>query len=264
MMTSITVQTNKNRKIKKIGTAAAVSLLWLALWQGVYLAVGQEVLVVSPAAVFLRMCALAGTGDFWLAAVRSLLRIMAGFFCGVALGTALAALCAALPPVKAFFSPALHVVKATPVASFIILALVWMSRAHVPVFICILMVLPIVWGNVMAGAKAVDRSLLEMARVFHFSKRKLLTKLYVPTVLPYFISGCTTGMGLAWKAGIAAEVLSTPAFSIGTKIYESKVYLETVDLFAWTALVILLSVLLERLFVLCMRRVNRNYSRKEG
>ena len=236
--------------------AAAV---WLALWQAAASAVHQEILLVGPLTVLRRVAQLAVTGEFWSITAASLCRIAAGFALAVAFGTGLAVLTAFFPLAYALFSPLLSIVKATPVASFIILALVWLKGSWVPVAISCLMVLPVVWGNVHKGLQAVDGQLLEMAHVYRWEKRKTARLLYLPAALPYFTAACGTGAGLAWKAGIAAEVLGRTVNSIGRQIYDSKIYLETADLFAWTAVLILLSVVFEKLFLSWLRRAGRNY-----
>lgn len=141
-------------------------------------------------------------------------------------------------------------IKSTPVASFIILALVWLTGNYVPIFIGFLMVLPVIYSNVFQGIAQVDVKLLEMAKVFRMSRGKKLLKIYIPSVLPYFTAACRTALGLAWKAGVAAEVIGVTQNSIGRQLYYSKIYIETADLFAWTAVVILLSLSLEKIFMM--------------
>ncbi len=243
--------------IKSKVVTLLVALIWLSLWQVAAVMVGKELLVPSPAAVARSLAGLLPTAGFWLSATGSLLRIAAGFGLGVFIGAPLAVLCSVSPPAHAFFKPALSIVKATPVASFIILALVWVKSDSVSVFMSMLMVLPIVWGNIFKGIGSVDRRLLEVAKVFRFGRMKTLTRVYVPSVMPYFLAACTSAIGLAWKAGIAAEVLGVPEHAIGTGIYRSKIYLETPELFAWTLVVILLSVLLEKGFLSLLRVMER-------
>ena len=124
-------------------------------------------------------------------------------------------------------------------------------------FIAFLMVTPIAWANVREGILAVDAQLLEMAEVFRLPRAKKLRHVYLPAVLPQWLAACTTGFGFAWKSGVAAEVIARPALSIGRNLYESKLYLNTEELFAWTAMVVLLSMLLERLLVRAMRRIRK-------
>ena len=227
---------------KPVKTLLAV-LFWLALWQLLSAAVGSALLLPAPLAVVQRLFELMGTAEFWYTVLLSLLRISAGIVSALVLGVITAVLTSRFALLDALLSPVISVIKTTPVASFVILVLIWLRRDYVPVLISALMVFPVVWSNVSAGIKSTDRSFLELARVYDFSVRSI----YFPSVLPYFRSACSSALGFGWKAGIAAEVLTVPGVSIGRMIYESKLYLQTTDLFAWTLCVILLSFLLEKL-----------------
>ena len=233
----------------------AILVVWLAIWQAVYLIVGKELLFASPVSVMGRLLELAVQQDFWQTVLTSIGRILSGLFLGIAVGILLAVLTSASPLVSDFFSPMIGMVKSTPVTSFIVLAMLWISRGRVPVFIAFLMVLPIIWANVSEGIRRRDPRLMEMARLFRMNRLVRLRYVEAPMVLPYFMAAFNSAIGLAWKAGITAEVISNPAFSIGGRIYDAKVYLETVDLFAWTAVLILVSVLLEKVFRLLLKQI---------
>ena len=114
--------------------------------------------------------------------------------------------------------------------------------------------LPVVWGNLSRGIQETDPQLLEMAKAYRFSSFKTIRLIYIPSLHPYFLSAITTAMGLAWKSGVAAEVLCLPKQAIGTQIYNTKLYLEIPDLFAWTVVVILLSLALEKLLRVVLGR----------
>lgn len=249
--------------LRSAGKNLIVLLFWLLVWELLSLAVSQKLLLPAPAQVLRRLAALAATADFWRITARSLLRILCGVVAAVAAGTVLAVLTSRFRTLRALLSPLLTIIKSTPVASFIILALIWMGRDILPAFIAVLMVLPVVWTNVSAGIAAADISLLEVAKVFRFSRWKTLVRIYTPSVMPYFISGCRSALGLGWKAGIAAEVLTVPAASIGKMLYESKLYLETTDLFAWTLVVILCSIIIEKVLMAAMERLGGKYRREE-
>ena len=176
-------------------------------------------------------------------------RVFGGFLLACLTGTALAALAARHPPAEELLAPVAAAVKATPVASFIILALVWLDSRHLPVFISFLMVFPTVYLNLLEGIRQTDRNLLEMAQVFHVPLTRRLRGIYLPQVLPYFRSAASLGLGLCWKAGIAAEVIGLPAGSMGERLYTAKIYFQTPDLFAWTAAVVAVSAVFERLFL---------------
>lgn len=241
---------NKNRIINVI-----VVIFWIAVWQIVSLRVGKEVLVASPLAVMKVFVGLVMEKSFWFSILTSLLRIALGFSGAVLTGILLAVITCVVPGAYSLFYPLISAVKATPVASFIILALLWIKSTNVPVFIAFLMVLPIVWGNVSTGIKSTDKNLLEMASVYNFGRIKTVRLVYIPQCMNYFYTACVMGIGLAWKAGIAAEVICSPRFSVGTNLYNAKIYLETPQLFAWTLVVILMSIAFENFFKKAMARI---------
>ncbi len=250
-MTTSTTR-DKNIRLSPALRLGAVAV-WLLLWQLASMAVGLPLLLPSPLAVLLRLGQLCTGADFWLTVASSLLRILLGFLLGVLFGTALAGLCWRFRLIDVLARPLLGVLKSTPVASFIILALVWVKTTWLATVISFIMVLPLIYANVREGIDSADRQLLEMAQVFRLSRRKTFRYCYLPAILPFFLSAISSALGFAWKSGIAAEVLGRPARAIGSQIYDSKIYLETPDLFAWTLVVILLSVLLERLAVRFVR-----------
>ena len=251
----------RNSIVKRLFRYVLFPLLWIAVWWIVALCVNREVLVPTPARVAVRLWELVRTAGFWTAVALSILRVSAGFLAGVLLGTLTGILTAKLSVSDGLLSPLLTVIRATPVASFIILALVWMGADAIPVFISFLMVFPIMQSHVHTGVRAVSPELLEMAHVYRVPAARKVKALYVPAVLPNFSAGCRTCLGLAWKAGVAAEVLSMPARSIGRQLYYSKLYLETVDVFAWTVTVILLSLVIEKLLSALLLRVTKGGER---
>ena len=236
--------------LKKIIKYGLVTLAWLLLWQIAAQLVNESLLLPGPISVGARICELCATLDFYKAIATSLARVVAGIFIGVVIG-ALAGLLTALSSVaRAFFSPALAIIKATPVASFIFLIVLWISREVAPIIISAMVVTPIVWSNVEAGIVNADLSLLEMAKAYRMSRWATIRYIYLPNVYPYLFASMRASVGMAWKAGIAAEVLLFPILSIGRMISDANTLLETTDLFAWTVVVILLSVIIEKLMVL--------------
>lgn len=244
-------------RAKKLLRALAVAVFWLAAWYAASRLAGSEYLLPDPVTVLGRVGALTLSAEFWMICFTSLSRILWGVLLAVAVGIPLAVLTTAVPPANALLSPLLTVIKSTPVASFIILALVWLGRETVPTFIALLMVLPVVWGNVSAGIRGTDTSLLALCRAYRVPRMRILRRVYVPSVAPHFTAAVQTGLGLAWKAGVAAEVLTAAKNSIGKEIFEAKQYMETVNLFAWTLVVILMSLIIEKLVMVLLSRLSR-------
>ena len=237
----------------KLRTAASAAF-WLIVWQIAAWQVDSPLFLPTPLAVAVRLGALVQTVPFWQTAALTLYRVVAGMLWGTVLGVLLACLACLSRWLDAILSPAVRVIRATPVASFILLVFLWTNRDQVPVIIAALMVLPVVWGNVVRGIRECDPKLLEFARAYRFSRLKTARLVLLPAVKPYFLSALTTSMGLAWKSGVAAEALVWPKLAIGTQIYNTKLYLETADLFAWTVVVILLSLTLEKLISVLIRQ----------
>lgn len=245
MMHSIMLQNNLFKN--KWARAFIALAFWIGVWYAVYFAVSQDVFIPSPNQVIERVFSLSKTSEFWLTSCFSLLRIMIGWVFGVLLGTVLAFVTKKILLLDAVFSPLISIIKATPVASFILLAYVMLEKEVIPSFISLLMVLPIVWGNVAQGIDSVPKGFRELEKVYRLPFKKRLRKVELPAVRPFFEAACKTTLGLSWKAGIAAEVLCQPEISIGSELWASKVYIETVDLFAWTTVVVVLSILIEKL-----------------
>ena len=229
-------------------------IFWLAVWQLAAMALAAAyphgaLLLASPAAVVVRLGELWSTAAYWQTVCRSAARIFGGFLLSTLLAVLLASLAAWRRWIRELLAPPVAVIKAVPVASFIILALVWISSRSLSLFISALMVFPPVYLNVLEGILRTDRQLLEMARVFRVPFSRRLRCIYLPQVMPYFRTAVSLGLGLCWKAGAAAEVIGLPAGSVGERLYTAKVYFQTPDLFAWTVTIVAVSVSFERLFL---------------
>ena len=201
---------------------------WLAVWQAAAMAIGQEVFLVSPVQALRTLVQLLPRADFWQRVCFSSGRILLGFGLGAVFSVVLAVCAARWSAADALLAPVMQLVKATPVASFIILALVWVRGSALSVLISFLMVLPVLYGAVRTGIARADVQLLEMA------------------------AGCSVALGICWKSGVAAEVIGLPNGSIGDALYRAKITLSTGELFAWTFVIILLSAGFEKLFLLAL------------
>lgn len=237
---------------KKLQNLLAVCF-WLLLWQAASVWIGEALFLVSPAVVLKTLLSLGATAQFWHTVAGSAVRIIGGFLLALGVGSVLAALSAAANFVRILLAPLMLTVKSVPVASFIILALLWLrSAANLAVFISFLMVLPIVYTNLLTGILSTDKALLEMAGVFRVPLARRVRYLYVPAAAPHFRAACTVGLGLCWKSGVAAEVIGITSGSIGGALYNAKIYFSTAELLAWTVVIVLVSLAFEKLFLRCL------------
>lgn len=243
--------------VKKLLKNCIIAAFWLGLWAILAFAVKKPLLLPGPWTVLKRLFELATTASFWTITGKTLLRIGIGLICAVFAGALLAGATCRFRLLRELLSPLLTIIQSTPVASFILLLLIWLGRDILPSMIVALMVLPVVWRNVTAGVQNTDKQLLEVAQIYRFPPLRTLYRVYLPSVSPYFFAACRTGLGLAWKAGVAAEVLTVPKQSIGQMLYESKLYWETADLFAWTVTVILCSLIIEKLLAAAIGRAEK-------
>lgn len=246
---------------KKHGIRLWAVLFWLCVWQAASMALGSELLLVSPVRVILRLSEMVLEAQFWRAILFTLMRIALGFLLAWLSGCLLASLSSFLRPVRDLLSPLMLAIRTVPVASFIILALIWLPSRNLSVLISFLMVLPILYTNVLDGILSVDNKLLEMAQVFRVTPVRRVRYIYLPQVMPFMLTGCRVGLGLCWKAGVAAEVIGMPRGSIGERLQQAKVYLDTPDMFAWTLVIVLASVCFERLVLWLLKAAARRIGR---
>ena len=245
------------KKILRPARVLPAVAFWLAVWAVAAWRVDLPLLLPSPGLVAKTLWHLLGTGAFYRAVGRSLANVLLGIVAAVAAGILLAGLCRRVRPLRELILPLMTVIKATPVASFIVLALIWIGAVRVPAFITVLIVLPVVWTNLDEGLSKIDRQLLDLTRVYRMPRTRRWRVLVFPSVKPYFLAACRTSLGLAWKAGIAAEIIARPRLAIGTAINDARQYLLTEEMFAWTLVVILLSLLIEFGFTALFDRLEK-------
>ncbi len=234
---------------------------WLVVWQAGAMALNQRILLVTPVDAAVKLIELIPSADFWKSVMFSAGRILSGFALGLTVGTGLAVFSGRYVFLRKLLSPFISVLKAVPVASFTILALIWVSSKNLSVLVTFLICVPIVYINMLEGIDSLDPKLKEMSTVFGIPPMRRFVGIYLSQLLPYFRSAAGLAIGLCWKSGAAAEVIGIPDGSIGEKLYQAKIYLETADLFAWTAVIIFVSWLCEKAFMsvikLLVKRVEK-------
>ncbi|MGN1110415.1 MAG: ABC transporter permease [Oscillospiraceae bacterium] len=248
-------------RLKNTLITIACILFWLLLWQLLAIRLDSKILIASPIEVVKRLCGLVREKAFWSSILFSMGRILLGFALGLSSGCLLALAAGKVKFIRRLFAPLISVMKSIPVASFTILAIIWVGSKNLSVFVSFIISVPIVCSNMLEGIDNLDPKLKEMAKVFQIPAHKRFAGVYLSQLLPYFRSASRLAMGLCWKSGVAAEVIGLPNNSIGEMLYESKIYLETADLFAWTVTIVLLSFLCEKLFLLLVDLLRRRVER---
>ena len=224
-----------------------IIIMWLVVWQVVSVLVGNKILLVGPVEALSALFGKVAEISFWQACEGSVLRISLGFLLGLVFGSILAVLSYRFQIIEEILSPVMTLLKAVPVASFVVLFLIWWSSAYLAVVISFCITLPNLYVNTLEGLKSTDEKLLEMAKVFQIAKMDSFLYIYRPALKPFWNSAIALAAGMSWKSGVAAEVIGLPNNAIGEQLYMSKIYLDTAGVLAWTVVVILLSVGFERL-----------------
>ena len=247
------------RSGRELAAGAAAVLFWLAVWHiGAMLANRSLLLKIPlPLDTLRALARLCGEEKFWRGVASSVLHILCGFLSAVVLGAAGGIASYSSGWLRRLSAPLLRLIRTVPVAALILLAWLWIPSRILPSFVSALMVLPIVWSHVDAGLASVDERLPEMARVFGMSKRQVLLKVRLPLMSPALRTGCLTGAGIAWKAGVAAEVICNPTDSIGALLQGAKAAVDYERVFAVTLMVVLLSVLFENALKLVWKEQRR-------
>lgn len=244
-------------KAKHFLLSSLALLFWLTLWEITARSANIRYIIPTIGDIAIAFGELLSTSDFWLSILLSLIRIVAGFAIGVILATLFAILAKVSLVAHAVISPVMTVARSTPVASFIMVLWLLVGGESIPVLISVLMVMPVVWQSVYDSLNSPDRELNELADVFDFSFSKRIRYVIIPCTVKYALPAIVTASGLAWKAGIAAEIITYTVNSIGREIADAKNYLEGARMFAWTIVVVILSLILETCIKALSRRVNK-------
>ena len=229
-------------------------LFWLCVWQLASMLINQRILLVSPVRVILRLIELIPTEDFLASLLHSLLHITGGFLAALLAAGLLAALSARFRAASELLAPLMLAIRTIPVVSFIILALFFVSSKYLAILISFLMGLPIIYQNLLEGIRQLresqeSRQLIEMSRLFRLRPYRRMRYIILGQLMPYLRAACSSAIGLCWKAGAAAEVIGMPDKSIGEKLQQAKIYLNTPDLLAWTLVLVLVSLSFEKIFL---------------
>jgi len=237
----------------------AGAAVWLAIWQGVAMAIGQPIIIASPWQVLQVLAQLVVRLSFWNTAWTTFWHIAAGFALAVIMGALLAWVASLHRWADALLSPPIRAMRSVPVVSFIILLLIWGGSSWLAMVVSCLMVLPAVFDNIAEGLANVPSELREMARVFRVPRWRTLVGVTMPSLWPYLIAACRVGIGLAWKSGVSAEVIGLPASTIGERLFTAKLYLATGDLFAWTVIIVALGLGTEKLVLWLLDRIMHRF-----
>lgn len=240
-------------RMKAVAAAGAVAAFWLAVWVLVAALVAQPLILPGPGAVALALLRLVCDGGTWAILAGSGARILGGLVFAAVCGGVLAGISSRSRAFARLVAPALSFVKATPVACVVVLLLIWLGSARVSIAAVFLMALPGVYFSLVEGLSQVDKPLEQMFRLHGVRGWRLFCAHTWREVLPFVLSCARAVIGMSWKAGVAAELIGMAVGTVGERIYQAKLLIETADLLAWTVLVVAASWACERVLVWLLR-----------
>lgn len=250
---------NKEKKNKFSLKKLLIVIFWLAVWEIADRIVQNRIILCGPLHILSALKDQLTSDDFVEICRASFVRITAGFMLSFIAGFLLALAAYRFTIIKDFLSPVLTMLKTVPMISFVIMLLIWVGNQQLTIYLSFLIVLPLIYTNVLTGLESVDKQMLEMAQVFGISGWKKFLYIYRPAFMPFLLSSCKVSLGLSWKSGIMAEVIATPKPSIGREMYQAKAYLQTPKLFAWTVIVIVFSIIFEKVFLFLLKQLGRPF-----
>ncbi len=231
---------------KKSVIFSVISIVfWLFVWELSARFINLSFIIPTVGETLNALLSLAKRSDFYLALIFSFGRILLGLILGTVIGAIFAVLTTKVELIHSLISPIMSVAKATPVASFIIILWFFFNKDFIPIIIALVMVAPIIWEATRDSLGVKNRELYEVAEIFEMPKRKKIKLLIMPTVMRYTLPAIISASALAWKAGIAAEIITLTKISIGGNISNAKNMFEGAEMFAWTVTVVLFSIFIE-------------------
>lgn len=245
----------KNNFFKRFITGIVIFLFWIGVWYLAALLVNSVLLLPMPHETLFALFELLGTLEFYKVVLFTVIRVALGLLLGISVGVILAIFCYRFEILKLVISPLISVMRSTPVASFVVLLWVLVKGNALTVLIAFVMVMPIIWQNTLDGFKSIPKDLIEVADVYELSLKRRFSVLIMPIVSTYIFPAVITSVGLAWKSEIAAEIIAYTKDSIGMYINDAKAFMLTPTVFAWTSVIVILSIILEKLTKSLLRRL---------
>ncbi|HBH12779.1 MAG: putative ABC transporter, permease component [Clostridiales bacterium 38_11] len=247
----VSISSNRNRLI-------GITII-LVFWQVLFMFISKDIYLPSPLNVIRSFVQITTDKDFFSILSTTTLRVLLSFAISTFIGVLTGLVCGLNKTIYEIFEPMIVLIRSTPVISIIIIALIWFRSDYAPIFTGFLMCFPVIWSNVVQGIKSTDQHLIEMSKIYKVMPVQIIRTIYIPSAKPFIAAGLTTSLGLAWKVIAAAEVLSLPKYGIGSKLHDSKIYLESDKLLAWTLLIIIISYLFELILMRVFSMSNKKY-----
>ncbi|MEO8442416.1 MAG: ABC transporter permease, partial [Betaproteobacteria bacterium] len=227
-----------------LGQRLALVGILLAIWWLCSLRIPHYILP-GPPRVYDAFKLILGNGDLWRNLGITLERVGIGFVLATVVSVPLGIMFGAIRKLGEFFEPVLPVLNTVSSAIWAIFAIIWFGVSESTIiFVVFMTAMPLIITNVWQGTRSVSADFIELAHTLRMPAWKVMTKIYLPTIMPYFFSGARLAFGFGWRVSLVAETLGASS-GIGYRLRQAADLVQTDQVFAWTITMIVMMAALE-------------------
>ncbi|HEY3303148.1 MAG TPA: ABC transporter permease [Candidatus Binatia bacterium] len=235
---------NRVLRLDLIAQRLALAALIVAVWWFASLSMPHYILP-GPARVWRALALIAANGDLWRNLGVTFWRVAVGFIFSAMIGLPFGILLGANRRVGEFFEPVLPVLNTVSSAIWAIFAIIWFGISNATtIFVVFMTAMPLILTNVWQGTHTVNADFIELARVLRMPDRKIMTKIYLPTILPHFFSGARLAFGFGWRVSLVAETIGSSS-GVGYRLRQAADLIQTDQVFAWTLTLVIMMATIE-------------------
>jgi NitT/TauT family transport system permease protein len=229
-----------DRLAQRLALAAAVVGVWWLLSLSV-----PHYILPGPARVWEALQLIAGNGDLWSNLGITFWRVAVGFVVATLIGLPFGIVLGASKRVGEFFEPVIPVLNTISSAIWAIFAIIWFGISNATtIFVVFMTAMPLIITNVWQGTRTVNADFIELAQVLRMPHWKVMTKIYLPTILPYFFSGARLAFGFGWRVSLVAETIGSSS-GVGYRLRQAADLIRTDQVFAWTLTLVIMMATIE-------------------
>jgi len=229
-----------NLVLQRLGLVAVILLVWWLLSLRV-----PHYVLPGPGRVWEALALISANGNLWQDLGITLGRVATGFILATLIGLPLGIIFGANKRLGEFFEPIIPVMNTVSSAIWATFAIIWFGVSNATtVFVVFMTAMPLIITNVWQGTRTVNADFIELAHVLRMPARRVMMKIYLPTILPYFFSGARLAFGFGWRVSLVAETLGSSS-GVGYRLRQAADLIQTDQVFAWTLTLVVMMAILE-------------------
>ena len=227
---------------------AAIIILVLAIWHIASL-FHSPVILPGPWLTLKSLWSIMCSRFFYGELAASIIRLLYGIALSTVTGLIIGILMGVSRIMESLLKPLVYGLQNIPPIIYMTLAMIWFGlNSSATIFIITIVSFPVFAVSIHEGFSEIDPKLIEMAGIFKFTDRKILTAVIIPSISGYIRSGFIIMLSFSWKLLIMGEVLSAGT-GIGAMLTDARMNLQTEKVFSLGVIITLLCTLSQKLTV---------------